>query len=267
MPKNNDTAESRGANKRKWLILAIILVIAAGIYLNRAYSHIYGVIGDANLRAVDGQETYIINDMATSTLKKAASRLVYSALGDSLTAGAGVASRPEMLPYLLAEKFSGGDKTVILKNHSFPGIETSDIITSFLPAALADNPDIITLLIGVNDIHNKVSAAEFAANYEEIIKSLKQGTKAKIYIINIPFIGSDKLMLPPYQSLFDARTREFNKIIKSLTDKYSVKYIDLYSPTVDLFKRSGDHYSQDLFHPSASGYKLWADIIYDNINN
>ena len=267
MSKNIKAAGGRRVKKKKLLILAIILVIAAVVYLNRAYSHIYEVIGRANLKPVDGQETYIINGMATNTAAVATSSLVYSSLGDSLTAGAGVNNPQESLPYLLAERFSGGDKTIILKNHSFPGIGTADIIKTFLPAALADNPDIVTLLIGVNDIHNKVSAADFAANYEEIIRSLKQGTKAKIYIINIPFIGSDKLMLPPYQALFDARTREFNKIIRSLAAKYSVKYVDLYSSTAELFKSSGDHYSLDSFHPSASGYKLWADIIYDNINN
>ena len=247
------------SNKKKIIILAIILVIIAGVYLNRAYSNIYGILGAANLKPADGRGTYSINNMATTSL-------VYAALGDSLSAGVGTDNYQEVLPYLLAEKFAGGDKTVILKNYSISGMKTAGIIASFLPAAINNSPDIITLLIGVNDIHDKVSVAKFAENYEEILRRLRQGTRAEIYVINIPFIGADSLMLPPYQSLFDGRTREFNEIIKDLAAKYSVKYIDLYTPTVDLFKRSGDHYSSDLFHPSAAGYKLWAEIIYDNIN-
>ncbi|MCX6794651.1 MAG: SGNH/GDSL hydrolase family protein [Candidatus Falkowbacteria bacterium] len=262
----------RNSNKKKLLVLAIILVIIAGGYLNRAYSHIYGVLGAADLRPANGQGTYLIggtnliegvnqiNNMATTSL-------IYVALGDSLTAGVGTDSYQEILPYLLAEKFAAGEKTIVLKNHSVPGAETADVVTDLLSTAINDNPDIVTLLIGVNDIHNKVSAAKFTENYEEILNRLQRGTRAKIYVINLPFLGSDKLMLPPYQSLFDARTREFNEIIKGLADKYSVQYIDLYTPTVELFKRSGDHYSKDLFHPSAGGYKLWADIIYDRINN
>jgi len=246
-------------------------VIIAAAYLNRAYSHIYGALGAADLKPANGQETYLIgeanlidgvnpiNNMATTSL-------IYVALGDSLTAGAGTARYQEILPYLLAEEFAAGDETIVLKNHSVSGAETADVIANLLSTAVDDNPDIVTLLIGVNDIHNKVSAVKFAENYEEILSRLQQGTKAKIYVINLPFIGSDKLMLPPYQALFDERTREFNEIIKDLAVKYSIKYIDLYSPTVDLFKRSGDHYSKDLFHPSALGYKVWADIIYDRIN-
>ncbi len=247
---------------KKILILVFAIVILLGIYLNRAYSHIYSIIGAADLKPVEVRETYLINNMngtATTTL-------VYAALGDSLTAGAGTNSYEEILPYLLSEKLTGDDKQILLNNYSVPGIETAGVISDLLPDAIKDNPDIVTLLIGANDIHNKVSAREFKKNYEEILSRLKKETKAAIYVINIPFIGSDKLMLPPYQFLFDLRTREFNGIIKNLADKYSVQYIDLYAPTVDLFKHSGDHYSKDLFHPSATGYKLWADIIYDHIN-
>lgn len=251
---------------KKFLIFTAILVIALAVYLNRAYAHIYGVLGAAELKLVAGQEIHMINNMATSSNNAIAGSLVYAALGDSLSAGVGTEDYKEILPYLLAEKFSDGKKSATLKNHSVPGVETIGVITYLLPEAINDNPDIVTVLIGVNDIHNKVSADVFAKNYEEILSRLTKETKATVYAISIPFIGASSLMLPPYQALFDARTRQFNVIIKNLAAKYSVKYIDLYTPTVELFKRPGSHYSKDLFHPSASGYKLWADTIYDNIN-
>jgi len=276
MPKKRRTTKTRRLNRKKYLILVIILAVASGIYLNRAYAHIYGAIGGANLRPVNGEKTYIMTDVyllegfdllnGVMAINETDNTLIYTALGDSLTAGAGTVRDKEILPYLLAGKIFAKDKQIILQNRAVPGAKTADVIANFLPAAIGDNPDIITLLIGVNDIHDKVSAGEFQKNYEEILSRLKNETSAEIYVINLPFIGADSLMLPPYQSLFDARTREFNKIIKKLADKYSVKYINLYSPTVDLFKHSGNHYSSDLFHPSAFGYQLWADIIYDSIN-
>ena len=252
--------------RRLKLILAVILliipIISVGFYLNRAYSYIYDTIGAAELSPVEGMSTYLINNkngMSTSTL-------LYAALGDSLTAGVGTEDYQEILPYLLAEKMTGDDKQVLLNNYSFPGATAADVLSTLLPDAIKDNPDVITLLIGVNDIHNLVHDSEFYGNYEEIVRLLKTETKADIYLINIPLIGSDELMKGPYQALFDARTREFNLIIKELAVKYSVKYIDLYTPSVGLFKRPGVHYSKDSFHPSASGYRLWADIIYDSIN-
>ena len=37
--------------------------------------------------------------------------------------------------------------------------------------------------------------------------------------------------------------------------------------TEELFKMNGPHYAADFFHPSSQGYKIWADLIYADINN
>lgn len=153
-----------------------------------------------------------------------------------------------------------------MRDRAVPGARTDDLLNGLLPAAIRDNPDIVTVLIGVNDVHNDTNRAEFSANYENIIMRLRKETKAKIYLINIPFIGADNLILPPYNYLFDARTKQFNKVIQELAIKYQIKYIDLYTPTKNLFTKSGSHYAADLFHPSAEGYKIWADLIYANFN-
>lgn len=268
MPKTGSS------KKKKAIILAIIIIVALTVYLNRAYAHIYGTLGSAGLKPAEGGEAYIIDMPNNYNIEpglradgiKATTSLVYVALGDSLTAGVGTDNYQESFPYLLAEKFAGDNQRVTLKNRSIPGETTTGLIDNFLPAAINDQPDVVTLLIGVNDIHDKATVLDFRKNYEEILSRLQQETKAKIYIINLPFIGAESLMLPPYQFLFDARTKEFNEIIKELAVKHSIQYIDLYSPTVALFKHSGNHYSPDLFHPSAIGYNLWAEIIYDSIN-
>jgi lysophospholipase L1-like esterase len=246
--------------KKRWLIIIVILAIIATVYLNRVYSHIYQVIGAADLKPVAGGEAYVINNMITEN------SLVYAALGDSLTAGAGADKPEEYLPYLLAQNFGGPDKKIILKNYSVPGAKTEDLVVSFLPLAIKDNPEIVTVLIGINDIHDFVSPTDFRNNYETILSRLTAETKAKVYVINIPFIGADELIGQPYRFYFKQKINKYNEIIKELAAKYSAGYVDLYTPTFSLLRQSGDHYSIDLFHPSASGYKIWADIIYADIN-
>jgi len=246
--------------RRGGVIIFLLIIIA--LYFNRSYAHIYNKIEDADLKSSDNGQPYFVvnNDTASSSL-------TYVALGDSLTAGVGVTNYEDSYPYLLAQYFAGNDYQINLQSRSYPGERTADLIKDYLPEAISDNPDVVTLLIGVNDIHGQISRKEFSQNYETILKRLTTETNAKIYVINIPFIGADNLLLPPYDYYFNLKTRQFNKIIKELADKYSVKYIDLYTPTEDLFRDNGSHYSTDFFHPSAEGYKIWADLIYADISN
>ena len=252
-------------NRKTILIIAIIILLGLAIYLNRSYAHIYNKIGAANLKSPDQTETYLI---ANNYMNNPAN-FTYDALGDSLTAGVGTDNYNQAYPYLLAQSLTrsiNGGGNIILTDRAAPGMRTSELLATAVPIAIADNPDIITLLIGVNDIHDHVSPADFQKNYEEILSRLSSETKAKIYVINIPLLGADELLWPPYNFYFDARTRQFNRIIAELAATYDVNYIDLYAPTANLFKKAGEHYSADLFHPSASGYKIWADIIYAGIN-
>jgi len=241
-----------------WLIGGILLIIGAIIvYFNRSYAYIYNHIDKIALQNPDRSHFHVVanNETASSTL-------VYVALGDSLTAGVGADTYEETYPHILAEYFAGNDYIVNIRSRAVPGAKTRDLLNGLLPAAIKDNPDIVTLLIGANDVHGKVSQEEFAANYENIILRLTQETKAKIYVINVPYIGANNLLLPPYNYLFDRRTKQYNKIISALAAKYNLKYIDLYTQTEELFKTNGSHYAADFFHPSAQGYKIWADLIY-----
>ena len=244
-----------------WLIIVIFLAVAAFTYINRSYAYIYYRISMANLKSVDSARNYLIVNNQTAT-----SSLVYAALGDSLTSGVGANKYSQSYPYLLAQYLAGNDYQVTLKDYSVPGARTQDLLDGLLPGAIKANPDVVTILIGVNDIHGKISTQEFAANYEEILSRLTKETRAKIYIINIPFIGANSLIWQPHRYLYQARTNEFNKIIKQLASKYQVNYLDLYTSTYLLLRESGIHYSDDLFHPSAEGYKIWADLIYADFN-
>jgi lysophospholipase L1-like esterase len=245
-----------------WLGTVVILVVLAFFtYFNRSYAHIYNHIDKSALTTPDRTLSYLItnNQMASSSL-------TYVALGDSLTSGVGVDNYNESYPYLLAQYFSGNDKQVTLKDRAVQGAKTKDVLVGLLPAAIRDNPDIVTILIGVNDVHGGISRDDFQKNYDSILQQLTVETKADIYVISIPFIGADNLILPPYNYTFDLKTKRFNNVIKELAIKYKIKYIDLYTQTEELFKTNGSHYAADFFHPSAQGYKIWADLIYADIN-
>lgn len=247
--------------KKKIIIICVAIFICLAAYLFAAHYYIYKKISDAGLKASDTKGEYVIEGNVNN-----GTSLVYAALGDSMTAGVGVSKYEESYPYQFAQKISdnsGGD--IVLRDYAYPGAKTSDLIKNLLSAAINGNPDIITLLIGVNDIHGNVSKTKFAENYAEILMRLKTETKAKIFAVNIPYIGTNALLLPPFDSYFKYRTIEYNKIIKKLAEDNNIEYVDLYAPTERMFENSAFH-SADLFHPSAEGYKLWAEIIYADYN-
>jgi lysophospholipase L1-like esterase len=245
--------------KTKYLLISLVFV-ALAIYLNRAYARIYSTIDQAHLLAPDKLGTYVIGDNKSST------SLTYVALGDSLTAGVGTTKYQESYPYLLTQKLAGNQTKLTLINLALPGFKTKDIINNSLKTTIADNPDIITLLIGVNDIHGNISKIAFQKNYQQILQELTTKTTAKIYVIGLPQIGSNQLLWFPYNYYFRWQIKNFNQVIKQLAIQYKLIYVNLDTPTAQVLKNNGPAYSIDSFHLSAFGYESWAQIIYANFN-
>lgn len=246
--------------RKKIIIFVIIILGLITGYLFLAHHYIYWKIGQASLPASDLTHSYLLYNGANYH-----NALVYSALGDSLTAGVGVDNYSDSYPYLLSRRLAGVDNQIALKVSAYPGARTSDIVKDLLPLAIAQNPDIVTVLAGINDVHGNVSTRVFTGNYRHILNRLTGETKAKIYLISMPYIGSDSLLLAPYNYYFRFREKEFNKIIKQLSVEYKVNYVDLASPTEEILQKNGPVYAADWFHPAKSGYESWANIIYDDI--
>ncbi len=244
--------------KKRKLTLLWILLIFVFIYLNRTYAHIYNTIDTVSLQSPPMEMKY---DLGNTSQKL----LTYVAIGDSLTAGVGVDEFTQSYPYLLAKQIADTDKHVVLHTFAVQGAR-SDTARNFIDSAVAVQPDIITILIGVNDIHGNVFKKKFQKNYEQILTRLTTETRAKIYLVAIPYIGASDLIRFPYSYYFEYQTKRFNETVQELADTYSAQYIDLYTQT-HTQAYSKEYYSADLFHPSPAGYTQWSDILYDSINH
>ncbi|MEI7498596.1 MAG: SGNH/GDSL hydrolase family protein [Candidatus Falkowbacteria bacterium] len=245
--------------KKYYIILTGVIVVIV-IYLFAAHFSIYKRISLSGLKASDVVGKYEIANSMKNT-----KNFKITVLGDSLTSGVGVEQYQDAYPYVLAKKLITDNRAIELTSHAYPGAKTSGLMDAMLSAAIADQPDVVLVLIGVNDIHGNVSKERFTKNYQEILHHLKTETTAKIFAISIPFIGTKTLLLPPFYSYFKGQTVAFNDIIKQLALDNNITYIDLYSQTKDMFN-DPSMYSADSFHPSANGYALWANIIYANLN-
>ncbi len=242
---------------KKILAVALFLILALALYLYLANAYAYYMFNRSGVTAPAAKEAYVFNQAA------AGETLVYAALGDSLTSGLGLTNFEQAYPYLLAKDMSGNGR-LTLKNFSYPGYRTDDLIKKLLEPAITAKPQIITLLIGTNDIHGFYGQEKFKKNYKFILERLTKETKAKIYVISLPFIGSEAF-LPPNNLYFERQTEEFNNIIKGLAEFYSLTYIDIAEPTRADFAANDAYYAVDKFHASAAGQALWEKIIFDKI--
>ena len=236
-----------------------IVTILVPAYLWYAHAAIYWKLGDVPIFAPKDYTSYVIGEHTENPL-------VYVAIGDSLTAGVGVDSYTQSYPYQIATAIGQAQKKeVSLVPFAIPGIRSEYVVGYFLDSVIAQEPDIITILIGTNDIHGNVSAEKFKEHYEIILSTLSEKTNAAIYAVNIPYIGTSDLIRQPYRYYFSLKAREYNTIIKKLAEQYDVTYIDLYSANAPHSLDSA-YYARDFFHPNALGYTLWAQTIYANFH-
>ncbi len=237
----------------KFLII-IALIACTVIYLNRTYAYFYDFQGNHFItNSFYPQVTEFNKNDATESGK-----LVV--LGDSLMAGTGSTDIKTSPAYLIAEDLASAEPLTLI-NMASPGAEIKDVLESQLPKAIEEKPDYAILMIGTNDVHERLSEKQFADYYNLIVTSLVKETSAKITLINIPYLGSDKILFPPWDSIADLRIRKFNDIISKIAMENNLTVVDLYGEFNLQFKDSSDLYSYDEFHPSDKGYALWANYI------
>lgn len=237
---------------RRLIIIVIVLSFLA-VYLQKSYARIYNR-QEPNISALSWYSPINIkNSNFQNTVK-------YVAIGDSLTFGVGSNDMKKTLPYIFADKVSK-QMSVTFVNLAVTGATTNNVIYNQLSETKLQKPNYVTIFIGINDLHSLTSPLTFKMNMDYIINFLKEQTQAKIIMFNIPYLGSNNLVLFPYNVLIDYQTNQYNKILKDISKQNNITLIDIYTPTKNNFSKQSNFYSSDNFHPSAQGYVLWGSLI------
>lgn len=152
-------------------IIILFIIAGAGFYLHWAYVRIYTTIGKS---AVTNQAVHQVVDVGSSSAVK---KITYVALGDSLTAGVGAAAADKTYPYQLGQLLADAQSAQVrVVNLAWPGATAADVLKNQVPQVSQFNPDIITVAIGTNDMHNRVSAHEFQRTISAIVDAVATST-------------------------------------------------------------------------------------------
>jgi lysophospholipase L1-like esterase len=126
-------------------------------------------------------------------------------------------------------------------------------------------PTVVTLSIGINDVLHQVSEEEFAANYEDILKSLGSLT-VPIVVTNLPDISFAPRLPNSMREDMHVRVLLFNKRIEALAKRYRLLFVDLYAVTAKVLTNP-KFFASDGFHPSDAGYKLWTRTMWPTVRS
>ncbi len=142
-------------------------------------------------------------------------------------------------------------------NFGIGGNRTGQLFDRLYTDAIAFEPDIISVLIGVNDVWHRYSQSvrimttdeQIELNYRTILQNLRSRTNAKI------------MMLSPY--LLDAEDKQYMrpeiervvKIVEKLAEEFADVYVPLNELFADALKNQPEplYYSADGVHPNANG--------------
>ncbi|MCO6429793.1 MAG: SGNH/GDSL hydrolase family protein [Deltaproteobacteria bacterium] len=185
----------------------------------------------------------------------------YVAMGASDATGIGATPLDEGYVFEIADALEADGYDVGLLNLGIPGAETDEVEEIELPVAVEENPELVTIFTGVNDLVAGVAPDSFRSDLDEILRRLSSETPALVVIANFP----DLTQLPrfqqnPDQDVTPARIAQFNSIIADLAGQYGVPIVDLAAVDIENFQVSNDG-----FHPSDEGHQLIADLFLEVI--
>ena len=189
--------------------------------------------------------------------------IVYVALGDST--GAGVGAREGGYVARLFKHIEGRRPGSKLINLCVSGATTSDVIRGQLERGVGADADLITLGIVINDIGHNFTLEQFSKNYEQILSTLKEKTRARIVVTNIPDISTAPRIPGSMRSSYQQQIIQFSQRLGEIAARHGVTVFDIYTITTQELPSHPEYFSMDGFHPSDAGYELWAQTMWPKV--
>ena len=161
---------------------------------------------------------------------------------------------PKFATELIKEAFPNTEFEFI--NQGISGNRTDQLFDRLYPDAIAFEPDVISILIGINDVWHRHGSGkiettdeQIALNYRTILARLKAQTSAKIVILE-PF-----LLDCEEKEDWRPEVERVIAIVRSLAEEFADAYIPLNDLFAEALKTQPEpqFYSADGVHPNDNG--------------
>ena len=160
---------------------------------------------------------------------------------------------PRYASAMMQDSFS--DKEFEFVNLGISGNRTEHLVERLEADFIEIQPDIVSILIGVNDVWHhyshgiETSDEQFEKNYRVVLDALKTRTNARILMIQ-PFLLET---VDPAKQAYTEELARKQAIVKQLADEYA----DAYLPLDEILHRETEeepaYYAADGVHPTPDG--------------
>ncbi|MDD4866906.1 MAG: SGNH/GDSL hydrolase family protein [Mycobacterium sp.] len=186
----------------------------------------------------------------------------YVALGDSQTEGlwdgddaVGLLGCADRLAVMVDSVYPG----LHYANLAIRGKRITDVLTEQVPPALAMQPDLITVCAGMNDVIQPGPSFGPALAALENVYAMLAGSGATVVTTTFPNVAQ----FLPLGRLVATRLARINDAIRTATDRYGFRLVDLYNaPSM----RELDTWAVDRVHASTKGHILFAAAAAEALN-
>ena len=155
------------------------------------------------------------------------------------------------------------DANVEIINSGISGNRIVDLYARIKSDVWNHQPDILSILIGVNDIWHEIADKNGVEidRFEKVYRTLLNDTLKVLPNVKIILLEPFVLKGTATESDFDAflAVKDYAKIVKRLAEEYHLSFLPLQNKfEMSAAKISAQHYLADGVHPSVAGAKLIA---------
>ena len=197
----------------------------------------------------------------------------YLALGDSFTIGTGTTPDRSFPAALISAWWDAGIECD-LRNPAVNGYTTDDLIREELPLVESFKPDLVTVLIGANDIvmalrERRSVTPQAEERYRRQLRRIHERTAS-----GAPTARRVGLPQPDWSVTTAGRSfgdpervgrwiERFNQIAREEVERAGGTYIDIFPLMRD--QMAAGMVAPDGLHPSADAYRQWAGALKDQL--